>query len=290
MNVYHTGEIMRAYYQKNLLDTSSEFNLFITDIVEYPPHWHEEIEIVYALEAGLKVGINQNTYVLDKGDIIIVGPGDVHYFINNTIAMKRIIIQIKLSALQEYSQLIMNKRLVNPLIQESNKELKGVHKQLEYHILQIQDEYQHKALGYKLAIKTYVFNIILLIIRHIPTIDKSDDEETKQLKKLEILERVFQYVELNFENDITLDQVAKVATFSTYHFTRFFKELTGMTFVTYLNTFRISKATLSLASTLNSITEISFSCGFSSIKTFNRVFKELKGVSPSAYRKAIRDL
>jgi AraC-like DNA-binding protein len=72
-----------------------------------------------------------------------------------------------------------------------------------------------------------------------------------------------------------------------YHFTRFFKDTTGMTFWQYLNNYKVSKAVNLLINTSDSISEIAFNSGFNSIKTFNRVFKQVKGCSPSEFRKAI---
>jgi AraC-like DNA-binding protein len=94
-------------------------------------------------------------------------------------------------------------------------------------------------------------------------------------------------VEHNYTREITLAEIAGAANFSIYHFARFFKEATGMTFIQYLNNYRISKAIRYLCSTTDPITEIAFQAGFDSIKTFNRVFKQLKGCSPTEYKKSM---
>lgn len=60
-----------------------------------------------------------------------------------------------------------------------------------------------------------------------------------------------------------------------------------MTFGHYLNNYRIEKASDLLKSTEDPITEIVFKSGFGSIKTFNRVFKQIRGCSPSSYKKTI---
>ena len=115
----------------------------------------------------------------------------------------------------------------------------------------------------------------------------SPHEKSRKLGRLERLEQVFEYVDNNYDRPISLDQIARVANFSIYHFTRFFKETTGMTFGEYLNSYRIKKAEAYLEDAQNTITEIAFKSGFNSIKTFNRVFKHQKGCSPSEYRKLL---
>jgi AraC-like DNA-binding protein len=105
------------------------------------------------------------------------------------------------------------------------------------------------------------------------------------LKKLEMLDNIFKYIENNYREQINLSEVAKAASFSMYHFTRFFKDATGMTFWQYLNNYRISKAVNYLMNTSDSISDIAYNSGFNSIKTFNRVFKQAKGYSPSQFKK-----
>ena len=83
---------------------------------------------------------------------------------------------------------------------------------------------------------------------------------------------------------LKLEHLASMAGFSQYHFSRLFTEYTGHSFCDYVNLRRI-KSTESLLSNDNlSITEIAMLSGFSSIATFNRLFKKFKGCSPSEFR------
>ncbi|GHT87980.1 hypothetical protein FACS1894137_15920 [Spirochaetia bacterium] len=83
-----------------------------------------------------------------------------------------------------------------------------------------------------------------------------------------------------------MDDAANDAALSKFHFTRFFKEQTGQSFHAYLSMVRVSHAVENLIKTDISITDIAYQCGFSSLKTFNRVFKTYTGKSPSQYRTA----
>ncbi|MNT81682.1 HTH-type transcriptional regulator YesS [compost metagenome] len=75
--------------------------------------------------------------------------------------------------------------------------------------------------------------------------------------------------------------------FSPYYFTKFFKKNTGMTFVTFLNEYRLNKAKWILLNENHSVTEVSEEAGFSSVKTFHHFFKEATGTSPLKYRMKI---
>lgn len=287
---------MRASHQKNLVDREFPFNLLITDIAEFPPHWHKEIELIYVLEGLLDVGLNNKVYTLEPGDILLVGIGDVHYFLTRPVKSKRIIIQFDLLMVEYQSGAFLDRRFRFPLIKKNRADSleigypeRRVHRLLEEEILTLHHEYQEKAEGYKMAVMAGLYNLVARFIRHLPLEKVSPLEKSKHLKKLERLDQVFQFVEKNYYKQLTLDEVAKVASFSVYHFTRFFKETTGMTFLQYLNNYRIARAVKYLGKTNDSITEIAFQSGFGSIKSFNRVFKEIKGSSPTQYRKAISE-
>jgi AraC-like DNA-binding protein len=278
---------MEAWHQKNLVAEDFPFQLLITDIAEFPPHWHEELEIVYALEQDLAIGLNNEIYILNPHDILLIGRGEVHYFLMPPLQKsKRIILQFELSLFESFALEIQERRFSSPLIKRQSEPALNPHRNLESQILAIETEYYQKRAGYQLAIKARLCDLMVTLLRQVPMEKYSSLEQMKHLKKLERLEQVFHYVEENYTREILLAEVAGAASFSVYHFARFFKEATGMTFVQYLNNYRVSKAAKYLINSSDPITEIAFQAGFDSIKTFNRVFKQLKGCSPREYKKA----
>lgn len=275
---------MEAWHQKNLTDDQFPFNLFITDILEFPPHWHEEIEIIYVLEEELVVGLNNEIFHLKPRDIFLINSGEVHFFVTPPKKSHRIILLFELSLFQSLADFLRVRKPVSPLIAFDIPE-SGAHHDLEKQLLAIAQEYSGKLPGYQLAISARLSDLAVILLRQVPTEPYSPLERHKHLKRLERLEQVFNYVAQNYTRMITLTEIAKVANFSVYHFTRFFKETTGMTFTQYLHNYRINQAIKFLNETTDPITEIAFKSGFESIKTFNRVFKQLKGCSPSSYKK-----
>ena len=83
--------------------------------------------------------------------------------------------------------------------------------------------------------------------------------------------------------DITLDDVARHVGMNRTSFCIFFKKVSGKTFVTYLNEYRIELACRLLKQQKVSVAEICYQVGFNNVPYFNRVFKKMKGVSPSEY-------
>ena len=99
-----------------------------------------------------------------------------------------------------------------------------------------------------------------------------------------ILQEVFDYIESHYKEPISIEDVSKVANFSPHYFNKFFKNATGKTFARYLNNVRIDKAQALLRSSNQTITNIAYEVGFNSIKTFNRLFKEIVKCTPSEDR------
>ena len=99
------------------------------------------------------------------------------------------------------------------------------------------------------------------------------------------INRTIDYIESNIENPITLEELASVANFSKFHFSRLFQSIVGETPFQFILRVRLEKAaTFILNNNNESISEIAYKCGFSDISIFSRNFKNYFHVSASQYR------
>jgi AraC-like DNA-binding protein len=99
------------------------------------------------------------------------------------------------------------------------------------------------------------------------------------------LERVFGYMNSHFKKDITLSEVSGIANMPESSFSRFIKVRTGQTFTESLTEIRLGHVSRMLIASTHSVAEIAFYCGFNNLSNFNRVFREKKGCTPSAFRR-----
>jgi AraC-like DNA-binding protein len=151
--------------------------------------------------------------------------------------------------------------------------------------LEIKKECHEKETGYHLAVKILLYQIVMILIRKIPSPEIAPQTLIRRNYNRRILEKVLSYINNNYNDpDVSLDRAAKVASLSKFYFTRFFKGQTGQTFHNYLNRLRINRAKKYLVETDRTITDISFLCGFSSFNTFNRLFRLYNGITPTGYR------
>jgi AraC family transcriptional regulator len=99
------------------------------------------------------------------------------------------------------------------------------------------------------------------------------------------INRVIDYIEQHIDEELKLDKLAQVASFSRFHFHRIFAAMMGETLNQFINRLRLSRArAMLIQNPKKSITEIAFDCGFSSSATFARAFKEAHGFSASELR------
>ncbi|MEU6094767.1 helix-turn-helix domain-containing protein [Streptomyces sp. NPDC047079] len=96
--------------------------------------------------------------------------------------------------------------------------------------------------------------------------------------------RVINDMHDRLDQDLTIDDLARTARFSKFHFTRVFREVTGISPGRFLSALRIQEAKRLLVSTDRSVADISAQVGYSSVGTFSSRFKECVGLPPSRFR------
>ncbi len=99
---------------------------------------------------------------------------------------------------------------------------------------------------------------------------------------------IFKYINKNFQNHITLDEIADKVSMTVPAFCRYFKKATGKTFTELVNEYRVVHATKLLNESQMSIADVCFECGFNNFSHFNKQFNEITGKSASNYRKEIK--
>jgi AraC-like DNA-binding protein len=106
---------------------------------------------------------------------------------------------------------------------------------------------------------------------------------------LERLRPLFRYLGENCGDTIQVREAARICGMSESHFMSLFKRVTGLSFVTYFNHFRIERAQALLAKTDESMASISQQVGFCDQSYFGTVFRRIVGMTPATYRRRVRN-
>ncbi|MBI3680732.1 MAG: helix-turn-helix transcriptional regulator [Acidobacteria bacterium] len=142
----------------------------------------------------------------------------------------------------------------------------------------------------RLLVKTYLKMILALLAVHYAAYQGSEAVFSRRRQDLDRLRPVFEFVDQHYHEPITVQHAASAAHMSASHFARFFKQLTGQSFVTHLTHFRIEKAKELLAVTDKKIAEVSEEVGFCSQSYFGLTFRKLAEKTPGEYRDRVAAL
>jgi AraC-like DNA-binding protein len=255
----------------------------------FPLHWHERVEIVYILKGNFRASINGIQHEGSQGDIIIVNTGLIHGFFDPSPGAYARIFQFGLEIFDETLLEIQDRNLRGPVFSRRSLVTASrdgkIHSRLEGLLMDIFEEYRQKDSGYRLVIKSKLYELAVMFLRDIPPEQLPQKRVSNKKNNTRHLERVFALMLENYDNpDFTLENAARGIGLSKCHFSRFLKEQTGQGFHDHLTRIRLRQAEKQLVESGEPVTDIAYTCGFRSLATFNRLFKAYTGASPSAYR------
>ena len=250
---------------------------------EYPKHWHTCIEIIMPTAGPYRMTIDGIPYDLKEGDIIVICPGALHHLM--ACPGERLIFQAELVAPLPLKSIEMFLSLIYPAVLITPENSPAIYQDIHKRMLDIHREYKLAPPLYEAEIYAMVLEMIVRIRR-----DRSDlqrqiaSRDSKQEEYIVKFTRICDYIAEHCCEDLTLEGVAEMTGFSKFHFTRLFKQFTNVSFYKFLNQKRIDHAASLLINPEVSVTEAALSAGYSSLSSFIRMFKIMKGCTPTEYR------
>lgn len=247
-------------------------------------HFHPEFELVFIeAETGTRhVGEHISKYF--GSDLVFIGSNIPHLNFDYGIR-------------NEYEKTVLH---IQPqfLSQEMNStpELKAVQSLFEnskYGIAFGQKTKEKVGKKFKEAFELPHFEQFIAIVEIFKVLGETDDfmllhEEIPKSqfnkKEEERLKRIYAFIDQNFNRKIELVEIANLCNHSSAAFCRYFKKMTKLSFIEFLNNYRINQAKRMLMNHQN-VSETCFDSGFDSLSYFNRTFKKVTGENPSEFRK-----
>ena len=265
--------------------TDTQVCLYYNDENEnYPPHWHTPFEVIMPVKNGYTAVVDEQHYELREGDILLICPGIVHELFAPESG-ERIIFQPSLSQIQ-IRELDLLISLLRPAVLITPEEFPDFHPIAQRLMMEIKEEYFLCEPYYETAIYSRFMRILVDIgrlhgaLKH-PVSDASNSRQKDYLDKFLYITN---YINEHFAENLSLEQVADLAGFSKYHFTRLFKQYTDTSFYKYLNQKRIDYAKTLLLDPDLPVIDVALQCGFSSLSAFLRMFKQLNKCTPTEFR------
>ena len=103
-------------------------------------------------------------------------------------------------------------------------------------------------------------------------------------------DKMIAYIDEHYEQKIELEDIAKIGGYNVAYTSQFFKKQMGISFVEYVLRLRLREATLCLINTDAAVAQIASDCGFADVKAFNVAFKKHFHITPTEYRKQVKNI
>lgn len=246
-------------------------------------HYHDELEFIPVYEGSFCCSVDGKDYVAKAGEVI---------FINALVPHETRILEdgTRAGLLQFRESSYLNteiRKVIKYSVKFQNLDGEPVRilhsRDIFEAINEIMRESQEKNKAFEIIIRSHIIKIIGLLYREGIL---SDGEQVFSSAPVQKILPAMIYINQNYAEDLTLEDVSARLGFDRSYFCRIFKSATGATFTEYLNFVRICKAEKLLSTTAESILSISSNVGFCSVSYFNKLFKKYKNCSPSLYRSA----
>lgn len=251
----------------------------------YPIHWHTAAEIIMPLDNIYTVIAHDTTLVLEPGDILVLPPGVLHEIIAPTTG-ERMILQFDFSLLYHLQGFDSTFHLLRPYCLVKSSQNERMQHTLRRLLIEISEEFFGRSLLREAAAYALLIQFFVHIGRNYMHQERSIPQarNDKYYKKIDTFLKVCNYINEHCTEDIQADQLAQLAGFSKFHFSRLFRQYIGMSWYEYLNQHRIMHAEKLLIDPNLTVTEVAMRSGFGSLATFNRVFKTYKKCTPTQYK------
>lgn len=252
-----------------------------------PLHWHKEAEIIRVISGSLDLYINNTLSVLNSGDVVFVNCKQLIRAEPHDCVYECIVFDIEYIAKKSsiiYSDyiypLLTGSLTVNCLLHKDSS-------QLYNGFVKLFDTLKTEEPFYRLSVMRNLYTIFEELFTN-GYIEQSNLSSRKS-KQTAVMLDLLNWIEENYAEAITLEDLASRCMLTQNHFCRTFKTYTGKTPIEYVNFVRIQNVLSEIKLGEKNITRIATDNGFNDMSYFCKVFKKEMGVSAKRYAKSIKE-
>lgn len=228
----------------------------------YPAHLHGNFELILVTQGEMTVTVDRTPYRLTPGTALLIFPNQLHELF--TAEQSRHFLCIFSPKLvQAYGKIFLNKLPKSNLFRPSED--------LTRRLLSLRGEegiLMTKALMYLLC----------------GEFDEGAEYKDREGDRNALLPMIFRFVEEHYQGDCSLGALAAETSYHYAYLSGYFKKGVGISYAEYVNRYRVSEACYLLQNCRQTVLKTAMDCGFESLRSFNRNFKRIMGVSPGEYR------
>lgn len=277
------------YFEHETITDDALTQLYFTPVIAdnqlLPAHWHNHMEILYIVKGTLTANINEASYQLTLGDLLIINPKDIHYTHAHTDCHYYLlqIPAIHLARMSSDWQLLHFLEYI-----PSSAQTNTLHEKLSTVIDELIRINRNQEKGYQLLFLIQIYQFLYLIYTNAST-QINEQNKSRNERDFKRIEESMQFVKKNYSRQFALSEVASSLSLSTEYFCRLFKKYTGQSFFTYVNQICLLRFYQDLLHTQESINFLMDKNGIVNYKGFMKMFKEAYGTTPHRLRMRYRD-
>ena len=269
-----------------------------------PCHWHKELECIVVLDGNLNYYVNDKTYPLHPGEGLIVNTNRLHLCgpahekdtsshestctISDEDNCCYAVLLLQPDSLRFNRR--MEEKYINPLLFDLNSDVFYLNGTEEWHqtaidqILSIFHAVMDKTPCFELTSQSQFFSLWSTLYEHSIAQNGYEYADTDPMSPLK---KMLSYIQDNYQEKITLNDIAESGMMCQSKCCRLFRENLRQSPVEYLQNYRIQRGIYLLEHTDMNITEIALECGFHGASYFTETFRKINGISPKEYRKLL---
>lgn len=249
-------------YEFQHFGTSDYFKKEYGSNFNFPNHIHKSFELITVLSGEMNVFVENKSYTIRPSDAVLVFPNQIHSLSSSKSEHFLIIFspEIVKAYFTKFSNMIPKNNLfhLNDFCLEQLQNLDDS-----------SPVYQKKGVLYSVC----------------TDFDKKREYIKRKYSDTYLLYKIFDFVEKNYNGDCSLSALSKHTAYSYTYLSKYFSETVKMPYNEYVNRHRIGNACYLLDNTDSTILECSMECGYESLRSFNRNFKIITGLTPIQYKK-----
>ena len=260
----------------------SSVRIWYSDVPwRYEMHDHSAVEILLTMEGSVTYFMGDAEYQIRKDEILIVPPDMSHSLLMGE-GSSRYLFLFETDAMMAMRDIkALAACFKKPFHLRDGSE---THLRIREQLLRAKEIYEKQELMWNTDCYSCFLRIYALLgQRYLNGIRPRPAEGSRNVDS-EVITAAMTYINNHYREDLCLEDVAGFAGFSRYYFSRSFKKQTGYSFKDYLCQKRLQVAMDLLIRTNQPMKDVAADSGFGSVATFNRVFRENKGCTPTQYR------
>lgn len=241
----------------------------------------EEFIFFFLLEGSMRIQLYEKTFSLWEHDIFFLKPGELHSVLDTSGNIHVLALFLEKSYLNFLCPDIRDIYFEKHHIRSSQSD--SVYSNICSALADIILHTLKKGSTTQLKLLSAISAILTCLLDAYGSKQLNEAPGSSYLQQQ--IASLLEYLNVSYQEPVTLSSAAKVLGFHPQYFSTFFKKHFHMTFIEYLTMLRVNKTLSPLANTDSTITDIAVNHGFSSHKTYSAAFRKLHGMTPSDYRK-----